>query len=111
MAPRIGLYLMPAIIVNKVKPGMRLARPVMTGGGKVFLRGEVLDEAAIAELRKSNLWYVWVEEHPQTLSRRREGDMEREVAELEERFRKVAGYPLNTTIKELLKAHLRQGGP
>lgn len=92
--------------IEQVAPGMKLAKPVTNPAGLVLMAaGTELDEALIARLQKMNLSGVHIEGRPldQGDAIQAAADLERELAE---RFRKVAGDPVQARIREAVRACL-----
>lgn len=98
---------MKRISIDKVEPGMRLAKPVNTETGLLFLPAETILEAGhIERLAQMGLTAVFVE------SSLADGGGGKTLAELESelahRFRLVNNDPLQRTIHTALRAHLRR---
>jgi hypothetical protein len=98
---------MQRIPIEQVAPGMTVAKPVANSAGLVVLAaGIVLDEALIARLERMGTSSVFVEGHPLG-----DGPGAKTLAELEQeldhRFRKVAGEPIASRIREAVRRQLR----
>jgi hypothetical protein len=98
---------MRRIPIGEAEPGQTLAKPVTNGNGlPVLSEGAVLSDALIARLRRMGLAAIYVE--GQALQ---EGESVKTLPELEreltQRFRKVAGDPLQDRIRAAIIRHLR----
>lgn len=93
---------MSKLPVDKLEPGMKLARPVIAKSGMVMLgEGTELSEIWIERIRDMNITGVFVEgPSVQTLSK------EEALANLEARFANVEGKPYMNLIKEITKEHI-----
>ncbi len=101
---------MPLILIDKARPGMRIARPVMVGEGRVILAGEVLGEKSLSDLSRAGVWYLWVEEHPDLPVRERRRDTAKVEEGLEKRFLRVSDDRMMSRIKEFFRSQLAKPG-
>jgi hypothetical protein len=93
---------MPKIPVGKLRPGMKLARPVTAKNGMVMLgEGTELSETWIERISDMDITSVFVEGPPvQVLSK------EEALDNLEARFSKVDDKPYMSVIKKITKEHI-----
>ncbi|MBP7765446.1 MAG: hypothetical protein K4445_01360 [Deltaproteobacteria bacterium] len=93
---------MPKISVDKLEPGMKLARPVTGPNGMVLLgEGTELTEKWIERIRDMDVAAIYVDGPPvQTLSR------EEALAALDARFAPVEDKPRMGDIKKLVREHI-----
>lgn len=98
---------MKRVPMDKVESGMVLAKPITSLAGHVIVSaGTSLDAPLIARLRDMGLTSAHVENRPGET-----GDPVESLAELEQaldhRFRRVAGDPELTRMREAIRRHLR----
>ncbi|MDE3035242.1 MAG: hypothetical protein KGO52_08970 [Nitrospirota bacterium] len=98
---------MKRVPMDKVEAGMVLAKPITSLAGQVIVSaGTSLDAPLIARLRDMGLTSAHVENRPGET-----GDPVESLAELEQaldqRFRRVAGDPELTRMREAIRRHLR----
>jgi hypothetical protein len=93
---------MPKIPVGKLRPGMKLAKPVTAKNGMVMLgEGTELSETWIERISDMDITNVFVEGPPvQVLSK------EEALANLEARFSKLDDKPYMSVIKKITKEHI-----
>lgn len=93
---------MPKIPVDKLEPGMILAKPIMTANGMVMLgEGTELTEKWVERIQDMEIASVFIDGPPvQTISK------EQALAELEARFALVEGKPYMSSIKKLVREHI-----
>ncbi|MEN6622689.1 MAG: hypothetical protein ABFD50_14195 [Smithella sp.] len=93
---------MPKLPVDKLEPGMKLAKPVTAKNGMVMLgEGTELSETWIERIRDMDITSIFVEGPSiQTLSK------EEALASLEARFAKTEGKPYMNIIKKITKEHI-----
>lgn len=93
---------MPRIPVDKLVPGMKLAKPVTAKNGMVMLgEGTELTETWIERIRDMDITSIFVDGPPvQTLSK------EEALANLEARFAKVNDKLYMNIIKKVTKEHI-----
>ncbi|MEQ8253940.1 MAG: hypothetical protein ABRQ28_05095 [Smithellaceae bacterium] len=93
---------MPRIPVDKLTPGMKLAKPVTAKNGMVMLgEGTELSETWIERIRNMDVTSIFVDGPPvQTLSK------EEALASLEARFAWVEEKPYMSLIKKIVKEHI-----
>jgi len=93
---------MPKIPVGKLKPGMKLAKPVTAKNGMVMLgEGTELTETWIERIHDMDITSIFVDGPPvQTLSK------EEALANLEARFAQVEDKPYMNLIKKVTKEHI-----
>jgi hypothetical protein len=100
---------MPAVLADKVKPGMKLCQALYAEDGKVYLpAGTVIDEKLLVELGRSGYKYLRVDST--SLSRNNiipsAGNLEEQ---LEERFSRVDLCPFLRLVKKTIKAGVAKG--
>jgi len=93
---------MPRIPVDKLTPGMKLAKPVTAKNGMVMLgEGTELSETWIERIRNMDVTSIFVDGPPvQTLSK------EEALASLEARFARLEDKPYMSLIKKIVKEHI-----
>lgn len=93
---------MPKLPVDKLEPGMKLAKPVTARNGMVMLgEGTELTETWIERIRDMDITGIFVEGPSiQTLTK------EEALADLEARFTKTEGKPYMNIIKKITKEHI-----
>ena len=93
---------MPKIPIAKLKPGMKLAKPVLAKNGMVMLgEGTELNEAWVERLQDMDITSVFIDGPPiQTISK------EQALAELDARFALVEGKPYMNIFKRITKEHI-----
>lgn len=93
---------MPKALVENLKPGMKLSKPVLNEGGMVLLgAGAELTSAGIQRLINMNIESVSVE-GASVPSKSKEVML----AELDARFRKTEDEPYMAGLKRLLQEHI-----
>ncbi|MCX5815753.1 MAG: hypothetical protein NTX75_05855 [Proteobacteria bacterium] len=93
---------MPKILLNELKPGMKLAKPVLNEDDITLLGEDTeLTEAVIEKLKTLDVYAVYVKGVSKP-------DMPREEAllELDKRFEKVEHEPYMDMLKRVLKEHI-----
>ena len=98
---------MRRVPLERATAGLTLAKPVANAAGMVVLGdGAVLDDALIARLDRMGVRAIYVEGDPAG-----DGAAVKTLAELEgeldDRFRKVAGDPIQSRIREAVRRRLR----
>lgn len=93
---------MPKIQVANLKPGMKLAKPVVAKSGMVMLgEGTELSDTWIDRIQDMDITTVFVEGPPvQTISQ------EEALANLDARFVQVEGKPYMNLIKKIVQNHI-----
>ena len=93
---------MRKIPIDKIEPGMTLAKAVMSQSGMVLLsEGTELTEKWIERIQDMDLDSVYIDAPAeQTLSK------EEAIAQLESRFKLVAKEPRMANIKSILRKHI-----
>jgi hypothetical protein len=93
---------MKNIPMDKIEPGMKLAKPILSKAGMVMLsEGTELTEKWIERMQDMGLESILIDAPAeQTISR------ENAIAQLESRFKLVANQPLMENIKNILKEHI-----
>lgn len=93
---------MPKIPVDKLTPGMKLAKPVVGKNGMVMLgEGTELSEKWIERIRDMEITSIFIDGPPlQTISK------EEALANLEARFVLAEGKPFMNSIKKIVKEHI-----
>jgi len=92
---------MPNISVDRLKPGMVLAKPLSKGSMVILGEGTELTEGWIARLSDMGVEQVFIDgpaEQPIPL--------EQALIELESRFRGVSDKPHMGEIKKIIKDHI-----
>lgn len=98
---------MPKVLISKLRPGMKLAKPVRNDSGMILLgENTELSEALIQRLEKMSIENVSIvaeaqNEKPPALL----------LAELAERFRKTENQPHMALLKRLFEEQIRGGAP
>ena len=96
---------MKRVVIEKLLPGMVLAKPVTNANGlPIVAVGTTLDGFIIKRLQRLELASVYVEGNPEDSNGKTLTELE---AELEFRFRKVAQDPVQQIILRTLRTHLR----
>ncbi len=93
---------MPRVPVDKLKPGMKLAKPVTNPSGMTLLgEGTELTDELIERLNNMNITSVHIEgaSKPQK-------PKEELLAELDARFEKTKDKPYMSTLKKLVREHI-----
>lgn len=93
---------MPKISIAHLKPGMKLAKPVLAKNGMVMLgEGTELSESWIERLQDMDIASVFIDGPPvQTVSK------EQALAALDARFSLVEDKPYMNAVKKIVKAHI-----
>lgn len=93
---------MRKIPIDKIEPGMKLAKAVISQSGMVLLsEGTELTEKWIERIQDMNLNGVYIDAPAeQDLSK------EEAIAQLESRFKLVAKEPRMANIKSILRKHI-----
>ena len=93
---------MRKISIEKIEPGMKLAKSVLSQRGMVLLsEGTELTEKWIARIQDMDLDGIFIDAPAeQTLSK------EDALAQLEARFKLVANQPRMANIKNILREHI-----
>ncbi len=95
---------MPKVSVNSLKPGMKLAKPVMNESGMILLgEGTELTETHIERLQNMTIGSVAVVGNAQP--RKSKTEM---LSELDARFRKTEAEPYMPIIKRVFKEHIEE---
>lgn len=91
--------------VNSLKPGMKLAKPVLNDGGMILLgEGTELTEAHIGRLQKmSSMGNVSV-----VGDAKPEKTLEQALAALDARFKKTENEPHMGMLKRIFRAHVEE---
>ena len=93
---------MPRITLDKLKPGMKLAKPVTNQNGLVMLAEDTdLTAALIEKISDLDIAGVYIKGMTQP-------DMPKEemLANLDQRFKHVENEPYMDVIKQVLKEHI-----
>ncbi|TAN40942.1 MAG: hypothetical protein EPN22_16655 [Nitrospirae bacterium] len=92
---------MPKVSVENLKPGMKLAKPVMNEGGMVLLGpGTELTAASISRLVNMSIGSVTVEGSSKPAKPKEEL-----FAEIDARFKKTESEPNMSLLKKILQEH------
>jgi len=93
---------MPRIALNKLQPGMRLAKPVTNNNGLVMLAEDTeLTRALIDKISDMDIAGVYIQGMTQP-----DTPKEEMIAGLEQRFKNVENEPYMDLIKQALKEHI-----
>jgi hypothetical protein len=93
---------MPKIPVEQLKPGMKLARPLLNASGMVLMaEGTELTEARISKIENMGVDSVYID-GPSKPARPKE----ELLVSLDRRFAKVEGKPNMALIKKAVKEHI-----
>ncbi|MBN2514774.1 MAG: hypothetical protein JXC33_01940 [Deltaproteobacteria bacterium] len=92
---------MPRITVDKLEPGMKLARPVMRGSMVLLGEGTELNDNWIQKIKSMEIESVYID-GPSQMSVPKDEMM----AQLEDRFKNVADEPYMDVIKKLVRKHI-----
>jgi hypothetical protein len=98
---------MRRVPIEQATAGLTLAKPVANAAGMVVLgEGAVLDDALIVRLDRMGVRAVYVEGDPEGdgVAVKTLAELERE---LDDRFRKVAGDPIQSRIREAVRRRVR----
>lgn len=94
---------MPKVLISRLKPGMKLAKPVRNESGMILLgENTELTEALIQRLEKMNIENVSIVAEAQN-----EKSPEEQLAELSARFRKTENEPHMALLKRLFEEHIK----
>lgn len=93
---------MRKVSVDKLEPGMKLAKPVQAASGMVLLgEGTELNETRIERIRDMNIATVFVDGvAAQAMPK------EEMLAQLNTRFKNVENKPYMNVLKKVLKEHI-----
>ncbi len=93
---------MPKVIVEQLKPGMKLARPLLNSSGMVLMaEGTELTEARISKIENMGVDSVYID--GPSIPARPKDEL---LASLDSRFTKVEGNPRMAIIKNAVKDHI-----
>jgi hypothetical protein len=95
---------LPKILLDELKPGMKLSKPVLNEEGMVLLGEDTeLTESVIEKLKTLDVYAAYVKGVSKP-------DMPREEAlfELDKRFEKVEHEPYMDMLKRVLKEHIER---
>ena len=98
---------MRRVPIEQATAGLTLAKPVTNTSGLVVLGdGAVLDDALIARLDRMGVCAVYVEGDPagDGAAVKTQAELERDI---DDRFRKVAGDPIQSRIREAVRRRVR----
>jgi hypothetical protein len=94
--------LMPKIPVDKLEPGMKLARPIVGKNGMVMLgEGTEITEKWIERIRDMEIASIFIDGPAVQMISKEEA-----LANLESRFSLVEGKPLMNAIKKIVQKHI-----
>ena len=98
---------MPKVLISKLKPGMKLAKPVRNESGMILLgENTELSDSLIERLEKMNIESVSIIAEAQN-----EKPPEELLSELDKRFKKTADAPHMALLKRLFEEQIRGGTP
>ena len=90
---------MKKVLIEKLKPGAKLAKPVVNDAGMILIgEGTVLSDTHINRLQNMSIGSVFVEGTAGPAKTREEV-----IAELDARFRKTENEPYMATLKRIMK--------
>jgi hypothetical protein len=93
---------MAKILLEQLKPGMKLGRPLMNSSGMVLMaEGTELTEARISKIENMGVDSVYID-GPSKPARPKE----ELLASLDKRFAKVEGNPQMALIKKAVREHI-----
>ena len=93
---------MPRIALDKLQPGMRLAKPVTNNNGLIMLAEDTeLTRALINKISDMDIAGVYIQGMTQP-----DTPMEEMIAGLDKRFKNVENEPFMDLIKQALKEHI-----
>lgn len=92
---------MPKILVEDLKPGMKLAKPLLRGNMVLLGEGTVLNETWIARMGDMGIDGIFVEGPSEQPILKEEA-----IHQLDERFRNVLNKPYMERIKKMVKEHI-----
>jgi len=95
-------YCVASVTVANLKPGMKLAKPIMNDSGMVLLpQGTVLTDAHIRRIENMDLTAVSIEGGNESRKPKEEV-----LAEIDARFSQSEDQPLMLMMKRILKEHI-----
>lgn len=90
---------MKRVLIDRLKPGMKLAKPVVNDAGMILIGdGTLLSDTHINRLQNMSISSVFIEG---TAGPAKTG--EELLAELDARFRKTENEPYMATLKRIMK--------
>lgn len=90
---------MKRVLIDRLKPGMKLAKPVVNDAGMILIgEGTVLSGAHISRLENMSISSVFVEGTSGPAKTKDEL-----IAELDARFKKTEDEPYMATLKRIMK--------
>ncbi len=93
---------MPKVPVEQLKPGMKLARPLLNASGMVLMaEGTELTDSRISKIENMGVDSVFIDGPTQQAKPRDEV-----LAALDKRFRPVESKPHMALIKKAVKEHI-----
>lgn len=93
---------MPKITIDKLQPGMKLAKPVVGKNGMVLLgEGTELTEKWIQHLQDMNMDGIFIEGPTE-----QDVPLDEALASLEKRFEAVQDKPYMELIKKIVRTHI-----
>lgn len=93
---------MASVTVANLKPGMKLAKPIMNDSGMVLLpQGTVLTDSHIRRIENMDLTAVSIEGGNESRKPKEEV-----LAEIDARFSQSEDQPLMQMMKRILKEHI-----
>ena len=97
---------MRKVLVESLKPGTKLAKPVLNDGGMIIIGdGTVLSDSHISRLQNMNISSVYVEGTAGPSKTKEEL-----LAELDARFKKTEEEPYMSILKRVLKEQIEGAG-
>ena len=92
---------MPKVSVDKLEPGMKLARPVIIGNMILISKDIELTEILIKKIQGMEINGVYIDGPSQQSISKDEA-----LAQLDRRFKKVEDKPYMNVLKKLVKEHI-----
>lgn len=90
---------MKRVLIDRLKPGMKLAKPVVNDAGMILIGdGTLLSDTHINRLQNMSISSVFIEGTAGPAKTREEL-----LAELDARFRKTENEPYMATLKRIMK--------
>ena len=92
---------MPRVPVDKLEPGMKLAKPVTRGNMVVLGEGTVLTEIWISRIADMEVEHIFIDGPSEQAVPKEEA-----LAQLNARFKNVEDKPFMKQIKKIVKEHI-----
>ena len=92
---------MRRITIDKIEPGMILAKPLLRGTMVILGVGTQLTDAWISRIEDMEIDHLFIEGHPEQAIPEEEA-----LAQLDSRFKHVEDQPYMKFLKKLVKEHI-----